>query len=49
MSGRAIFYLGDSEFAAGFCNKLEAYACCGDLTRHDYAWYVWEEGKPVRQ
>lgn len=21
----------------------------GDLTRHDYAWYVWEEGKPVRR
>jgi branched-chain amino acid transport system substrate-binding protein len=21
----------------------------GDLTRHDYAWYVWGEGKPVRQ
>lgn len=21
----------------------------GDLTRHDYAWYIWREGKPVRQ
>jgi branched-chain amino acid transport system substrate-binding protein len=21
----------------------------GDLTRHDYAWYIWQEGKPVRQ
>ena len=34
MSGRAILYLGDSDFAAGFCNKLEAYACCSELTRH---------------
>ena len=34
MSGRAILYLGESEFAAGFCTKLEAYACCGSLTRH---------------
>ena len=34
MSGRAILYLGDSEFAAGFCNKLEAYACCSEVTRH---------------
>jgi branched-chain amino acid transport system substrate-binding protein len=21
----------------------------GDLTQHDYAWYLWREGKPVRQ
>ena len=21
----------------------------GDLTRHDYAWYIWREGEPVRQ
>jgi branched-chain amino acid transport system substrate-binding protein len=21
----------------------------GDLTRHDYAWYIWREGKAVRQ
>lgn len=21
----------------------------GDLTRHNYAWYIWREGKPVRQ
>jgi branched-chain amino acid transport system substrate-binding protein len=21
----------------------------GDLTEHDYAWYLWREGKPVRQ
>jgi len=35
MSGRAILYLGDSDFAAGFCNKLEAYACCSDLTLHN--------------
>ncbi len=21
----------------------------GDLTRHDYAWYEWQEGKPIRQ
>lgn len=34
MAGRSILYLGDGEFAAGFCNKLEAYACCGSLTRH---------------
>ena len=34
MAGRSILYLGDSDFAAGFCNKLEAYACCGELTRH---------------
>lgn len=34
MSGRSILYLGDSEYAAGFCNKLEAYDCCGKLTRH---------------
>lgn len=33
MAGRSILYLGDSDFAAGFCNKLEAYACCGDLVR----------------
>lgn len=34
MSGRSILYLGDSDFAAGFCNKLEAYACCGRMVRH---------------
>ncbi len=34
MAGRSILYLGDSDFAAGFCNKLEAYACCGALTRY---------------
>jgi polar amino acid transport system substrate-binding protein len=34
MAGRSILYLGDSDFAAGFCNKLEAYACCGELSRH---------------
>ena len=34
MAGRSILYLGDSEFAAGFCNKLQAYACCGELERH---------------
>jgi diguanylate cyclase (GGDEF)-like protein/PAS domain S-box-containing protein len=34
MSGRLILYLGDSEFSAGFCNKLEAYACCAELLRH---------------
>lgn len=34
MSGRSILYLGDSEYAAGFCNKLEAWACCDKLTRH---------------
>jgi len=34
MAGRSIVYLGDSEFAAGFCNKLEAYACCGELVRN---------------
>ena len=34
MAGRSILYLGDSDFAAGFCNKLEAYACCGELARH---------------
>jgi polar amino acid transport system substrate-binding protein len=33
MAGRSILYLGDSDFAAGFCNKLEAYACCGDMAR----------------
>ena len=33
MAGRSILYLGDSDFAAGFCNKLEAYACCGALRR----------------
>jgi len=33
MAGRSILYLGDSDFAAGFCNKLEAYACCGELAR----------------
>ena len=33
MAGRSILYLGDSEFAAGFCTKLEAYACCGELFR----------------
>jgi diguanylate cyclase (GGDEF)-like protein len=33
MAGRSILYLGDSDFAAGFCNKLEAYACCGELVR----------------
>ena len=33
MAGRSILYLGDSEFAAGFCNKLEAYACCNQLSR----------------
>jgi ABC-type branched-subunit amino acid transport system substrate-binding protein len=21
----------------------------GDLTQHDFAWYQWQEGKPVRQ
>ena len=21
----------------------------GDLTRHDFAWYRWMEGEPVRQ
>ena len=21
----------------------------GDLTQHDYAWYQWQDGKPVRQ
>ncbi len=21
----------------------------GDLTRHDYAWYIWRQGKPARQ
>ena len=36
MAGRAIVYLGGSDFAAGFCNKLEAYACCGELVRHNY-------------
>jgi diguanylate cyclase (GGDEF)-like protein len=35
MAGRSILYLGDSEFAAGFCNKLEAYACCSRLIRHN--------------
>ncbi len=34
MAGRSILYLGDSDFAAGFCNKLEAYGCCGALTRN---------------
>jgi polar amino acid transport system substrate-binding protein len=34
MAGRSILYLGDSDFAAGFCNKLEAYACCEQVTRH---------------
>ena len=34
MAGRSILYLGDSEFATGFCNKLEAYACCGQIVRH---------------
>ena len=34
MSGRSILYLGDSEFAGNFCNKLEAYACCRNLVRH---------------
>jgi len=34
MAGRSILYLGDSEFATGFCNKLEAYACCNALVRH---------------
>lgn len=34
MSGPAILYLGDSKFAAGFCNKLEAYDCCSNLTHH---------------
>ncbi len=33
MAGRSILYLGNSDFAAGFCNKLEAYACCGSLDR----------------
>lgn len=35
MSGRSILYLGDSDFAGGFCNKLEAYACCKNLVRHN--------------
>ena len=35
MSGRSILYLGDSDFAGGFCNKLEAYACCRNLARHN--------------
>ena len=26
-----------------------AFDARGDLTRHDYAWYKWQEGKPVRQ
>jgi branched-chain amino acid transport system substrate-binding protein len=26
-----------------------AFDARGDLTRHDYAWYIWREGKPVRQ
>jgi anthranilate/para-aminobenzoate synthase component II len=34
MAGRSILYLGDSEFSAGFCNKLEAYACCAELLKH---------------
>ena len=33
MAGRSILYLGDGDFAAGFCTKLEAYACCGELVR----------------
>jgi polar amino acid transport system substrate-binding protein len=35
MAGRSILYLGESDFAAGFCNKLEAYACCAVLARHN--------------
>jgi diguanylate cyclase (GGDEF)-like protein len=35
MAGRSILYLGDSDFTAGFCNKLEAYACCDTLSRHN--------------
>jgi len=35
MAGRSIVYLGDSEFAAGFCNKLEAWACCDSLSRNN--------------
>ena len=37
MSARSILYLGDSENACGFCNKLEAYACCSLLVRHNAA------------
>ena len=33
MSGRSILYLGDSDYAAGFCNKLEAYGCCSEISR----------------
>jgi diguanylate cyclase (GGDEF)-like protein/PAS domain S-box-containing protein len=33
MSGRTILYLGDSDFAAGFCTKLEAWGCCGEVSR----------------
>ena len=36
MSGRSILYLGDSNFATGFCNKLEAYGCCTELVRHTH-------------
>ena len=35
MAGRSILYLGDSDFAAGFCNKLETYACCRQVTQHN--------------
>jgi len=35
MTGRSILYLGDSEFAAGFCKKLAGYANCESLTHLD--------------
>jgi len=35
MADRSVLYLGDSDFAAGFCNKLEAYGCCGELDRYN--------------
>ena len=34
MSARSILYLGNSELTIGFCNKLEAYACCNALLRN---------------
>jgi len=35
MADRSVLYLGDSDFSAGFCNKLEAYGCCGQLDRYN--------------
>ncbi|MBT6211514.1 MAG: EAL domain-containing protein [Woeseia sp.] len=35
MADRSVLYLGDSSFAGGFCNKIEAYGSCGELDRYN--------------